>query len=68
MTNIKVNISRSPRIITNQSNLVSVSLSNLIDVNATNRQDGSVLVYDDVTEKYVATLTLDSQIIDGGVF
>lgn len=38
------------------------------DVDASNLQDGSVLVYKGITQKFTATTTLESQIIEGGHF
>lgn len=38
------------------------------DVDASNLTDGSVLVYKGITQKFTATTTLESQIIEGGHF
>jgi hypothetical protein len=54
----------------NQSNLLRTvdSLSDLADVDTSDAVDGSVLVYDEIEEKFLATTLLDKQIINGGHF
>ena len=50
---------------------VNVNLANLgdlLDVEAVNPEDGSVLIYDDVTSMWVAQLLLEETEIDGGTF
>lgn len=43
-------------------------LTLLADVNATNLQDGSILVYDAATNTFITTKNFPAAIIDGGVF
>lgn len=43
-------------------------LGDLTDVDTTNLQDGSVLVYNSSTTKFETTITLEKQIINGGNF
>jgi hypothetical protein len=38
------------------------------DVDASNLQDGSLLIYKGATQKFTTTTTLESQIIEGGHF
>lgn len=44
------------------------SVSNIADVDASNLQDGSVLVYSIDTLKWVAQKTLEKQKIIGGIY
>lgn len=50
------------------SSFQSRRLGDLTDVDTTNLQDGSVLVYNSSTTKFEATITLEKQIINGGNF
>lgn len=44
------------------------SMSNLADVNTTGLTDGSVLVYSQSLGQWLATTTLEKQIMNGGFF
>ena len=44
------------------------ALSAFTDVNATNLQNGSLLVYNTATTKWTATTTLEQQIIEAGQY
>jgi len=44
------------------------TVDNLGGVDTTNKQDGSVLVYNASTTTFEATTTLDKQLINGGNF
>jgi len=46
----------------------SGELNNLTDVNSQSLIDGSVLVFNDSTKKWVSQLTLDKQNITGGQY
>ena len=50
------------------SSFQSIRLGDLTDVDTTNLQDGSVLVYNSSTTKFETTITLEKQIINGGNF
>jgi len=50
------------------SSFQSRRLGDLTDVDTTNLQDGSVLVYNSATTKFETTITLEKQIINGGNF
>jgi hypothetical protein len=50
------------------SSFQSRRLGDLTDVDTTNLQDGSVLVYNASTTKFETTITLEKQIINGGNF
>ena len=56
-------------VLVNQSGvLLAKKLSDLLDVDISNKQDGSVLIYDALQEKFVASLVLEKQDINGGQF
>ena len=56
------------RVFVNQSNLVIRQLSDINDIDLTQIEDGTVLVYNEQSEKWVATKNLDNQNIGGGLF
>jgi hypothetical protein len=43
-------------------------LGALVDVDTSNAVDGSVLVYDEIEEKFLATTLLEKQTVNGGHF
>ena len=43
-------------------------LGSMADVDATNLQDGGILVYAQATQRWTATNTLERQILEGGQF
>lgn len=45
-----------------------ITTNDLTDVDNTHREDGSVLVFNDASDKYEATTTLEKQAIDGGEY
>jgi frataxin-like iron-binding protein CyaY len=65
---INVRINSQPKVLVNQSNLLINKLSDLSDVDLSQKTDGSVLVYDQNNEKWAATKILEKQIINGGNF
>ena len=65
---INVRVRNQPRVLVNQSNLLINKLSDLSDVDLTQKTDGSVLVYNESNEKWTATKTLEKQIVNGGNF
>lgn len=53
----------------NQSGAIAVrKLSDLIDVDTSNKTDGSLLIYDDAQKKFVASTLLEKQTVNGGHF
>ena len=66
--NIAVKRKSNPRILINQSDLSIKNLGDIADVDLTNLEDGSLLIYDIVTHKFVASRLLEKQEIDGGEF
>lgn len=65
---ITVLLKKNPRVVVNQSNLVSNTLENLTDIDLSAKTDGAVLVYDEETGAFKATILLDKQIIDCGTY
>lgn len=65
---LSVVVNRKPNVIVNQSNLIVKRLGDLTDVDTSAKKEGSVLVYDDVEKKFVATNILDKQEVNGGFF
>ena len=61
------------KIFVNQSNLVIRRVTDLNDVDLSENEDGALLVYDETSQKFVATksldgITIDNVIIQGGTF
>lgn len=44
------------------------TITGLTDVDVSNLENGSVLVYANTSSKFVATRTLEQQIVNGGLF
>lgn len=65
----RVSIKERDNIFINQTQLDWVKyIGDLLDVDDTPKTDGSVLVYDLSTEKFVASTLLEKQTINGGNF
>lgn len=60
----QITVGRPVRRVTSSSTL----LSGIRDVDITNLQDGSVLVYSTSSQKWVAQLDLDKQNVNGGSY
>jgi peptidyl-tRNA hydrolase len=65
---ISVKVKKKPKVFVNQSGLVVRRLSDLGDVDLSTNEDGSLLIYDETQEKFVASRLLDKQEINGGHF
>jgi hypothetical protein len=65
---IKVKIKKKPKVIVNQSGMITQKLGDLFDVDLTGKSDGDLLIYDGNEEKFVASKLLEKQIINGGHF
>lgn len=65
---ISVIVKKKPRIMVNQSNLASRSLDDMIDVDTSEKSDGSLLIYDETSSKFKTSKLLEKQIINGGHF
>lgn len=66
--NIAVKRKANPRILINQSETTIKNLSDLGDVDLTDLENGSFLVYNSTTQKFTATNILEIDEIDGGEF
>jgi hypothetical protein len=74
MSDIKATLTPSNRLlVTNYSvggSVASVTLSNLIDVDATGLADGALLIYNASTTQWEASVELDNEstVLEGGTF
>jgi hypothetical protein len=68
-TGIAIRTKKDPSVLVNQGNIANSRLLNdLDDVDTSAKEDGSVLVYNLQTEKFVASRLLERQFINGGNF
>ena len=68
MSGINVVLSNQRRnVLINQAQPIK-SIADLIDVDTSNKTDGSILIYNASTQKFEASLVLDKQDIDGGIY
>jgi peptidyl-tRNA hydrolase len=67
-SNITVTVKKKPKVFVNQSGMVVRRLSDLGDVDLSATEDGSLLIYDEQKEKFVASRLLEKQEINGGHF
>lgn len=66
---LKVIVNPKKTVLVNQSGVIAVrKLSDLLDVDVSAREDGSLLIYDVEQEKFVASRLLDKQEMNGGHF
>jgi hypothetical protein len=65
---VSVNIQKKPQILVNQAGLTTRSLGDLTDVNLSTKEDGSLLIYDEQTEQFIASTLLEKQTVNGGHF
>jgi hypothetical protein len=66
---VSVNVNPKQSVMVNQSGVIAVrKLSDLVDVDVSMKEDGSVLIYDEEQEKFVASRLLEKQNINGGHF
>ena len=66
---ISVTLKPKQTVMVNQSGVIAVRrMSDLIDVNVSTKEDGSLLIYDENEEKFVASRLLEKQNINGGHF
>jgi hypothetical protein len=67
----RINVTITPKktVMVNQSGAIAVRrLSDLIDVDTTSKNDGSLLIYDEEQEKFIASTLLEKQTVNGGHF
>jgi hypothetical protein len=65
---ISVKIPKRSSILVNQSGFVARTLGDLVDVDTSTKEDGSLLIYDVNQEKFVSSRLLEKQNINGGHF
>lgn len=66
---ISVVVGQPKKVLINQAGVIAVrKLSDLIDVDLSAQVDGSILIYDEESGKYVASTLLEKQQINGGLF
>lgn len=61
-------VKEKPRVLVNQSALVARKLGDLTDVDTSIKTGGSILVYDEEQEKFIASTLLEKQTVNGGHF
>lgn len=66
---ISVTVKPKQTVLVNQSGLISAKkLSDLTDVDVSTKSDGSLLIYDENEQKFLASTLLEKQNINGGHF
>lgn len=66
---IKVKVVQNKTVLVNQSGVLSVrKISDLLDVDLSAKEDGSLLIYDEQEDKFKASRLLEKQQINGGHF
>ncbi len=65
---ISVKVKKKPKVFVNQSGMVTRRLNDLADVDISAKEDGSLLIYDETQEQFIASRLLDKQEINGGHF
>ena len=69
MNAINVTLSnRRQQVLINQAQATIKRLDDLINVDTTNKVDGSLIIYNAATQMFESSLLLDKQTIDGGSF
>lgn len=68
MAKIRATIQAQRELKINQTPFVTRKLGDLADVDLSNVEDGSILVFNAQTEKLTATRLLNNQFIEGGQF
>lgn len=66
---VQAQVKQRQTVLVNQSGIIAVRrLSDLIDVDVSAKTDGSLLIYDENQEKFIASTLLEKQQINGGHF
>lgn len=66
--NIRAKIQDTPRVLVNQLAYPPLHLDDLLDVDLSTKQDGSLLIYNVQSEKFESSILLEKQNINGGHF
>jgi hypothetical protein len=65
---VNVQVKKGDKIFINQSGTVIGKISDLADVDASAKKDGSLLIYDETQSKFLASTLLEKQEVDGGQY
>lgn len=66
---IRVKLTGTQKVLVNQSNILTFSLDDLVDVDlSTGLTDGALLIYDATTSTFKPSIILEKQVINGGNF
>lgn len=66
---ISVVVQKPKSVLVNQSGVIAIRrLDDLLDVDTSAKENGSMLVYNEATGQFIATRLLDHQEIDGGLY
>lgn len=66
---ISVVVGQQKKVLVNQSGVIAVRrLGDLLDVDLSAKEDGSLLIYDEQEDKFKASRLLEKQQINGGHF
>ena len=66
---VQAQLKQKQTVLVNQSGIIAVRrLSDLVDVDVSTKTDGSLLIYDENQQKFIASTLLEKQQINGGHF
>lgn len=66
---VHAQLKQKQTVLVNQSGIIAVRrLSDLVDVDVSTKMDGSLLIYDENQQKFIASTLLEKQEINGGHF
>lgn len=65
---VNVQAKKEDKIFINQSGTVITKISDLVDVDTSAKKDGSLLIYDEEQEKFIASILLEKQKVNGGQY
>lgn len=66
---VQAQLKQKQTVLVNQSGIIAVRrLSDLVDVDVSTKMDGSLLIYDENQQKFIASTLLEKQEINGGHF
>ena len=71
MTTNRISVVVKPKktVLVNQSGVIAVrKLGDLTDVDVSTKEDGSLLIYDETQDKFIASKLLEKQTLNGGNF
>ena len=66
---VQAQLKQRQTVLVNQSGIIAIRrLSDLVDVDVSTKTDGSLLIYDENQQKFIASTLLEKQQINGGHF